>query len=94
MKSRDGDCISQPRVRGTVQMAQKKHKFLWTDEKTGDKFILVSEFPVTRYKSGLRAGDQVRLKSVLIPCKNSRQNFDVVRSNLKNNVTQRVGIPL
>jgi tetratricopeptide (TPR) repeat protein len=47
-------------------MVQKKHKVLMTDEETGDKFILVDEYPVTRYKCGLKAGDQVRLKKDLV----------------------------
>ncbi len=47
-------------------MVQKKHKVLGTDEKRGDKFILVAEYPVTRYKCGLKAGDQVRLKKNLV----------------------------
>ncbi len=47
-------------------MVHKKHKLVMTDEETGDKFILVDEYPVTKYKCGLKAGDQVRLKKDLV----------------------------
>jgi hypothetical protein len=33
---------------------------------TKDKYILVTEYPVTEYKCGLKSGDQVRLKKDLI----------------------------
>jgi hypothetical protein len=33
---------------------------------TKDKLILVTEYPVTEYKCGLKAGDQVRLKKDLV----------------------------
>ena len=33
---------------------------------TKDKFILVTGYPVTEYKCGLKAGDQVRLKKDLV----------------------------
>ncbi len=52
--------------RETVQMVKKKHTYLMTDEKTGDKFILVAEYSVTKYKCGLKAGDRVRLKKDLV----------------------------
>jgi tetratricopeptide (TPR) repeat protein len=43
---------------------EKKHTFL-TDKKTGDRYTIVAEYPITRYKCGLKAGDQVRLKKNL-----------------------------
>jgi hypothetical protein len=33
---------------------------------TKDKFILVTEYPATKYKCGLKAGDEVRLKKDLV----------------------------
>ncbi len=33
---------------------------------TKDKYILVTEYPITEYKCGLKAGDRVRLKKDLI----------------------------
>ena len=38
---------------------------------TTDKYILVTEYPITKYKCGLRAGDRVCLKKDLI-CRDHR----------------------
>lgn len=46
---------------------------------TKDKFIFVSDFPITKYKCGLKAGERVRLKKDLIVTCRNRPTGDVHR---------------
>jgi tetratricopeptide (TPR) repeat protein len=42
-------------------MTNSKCKFI-TEPTTGERYTVISEFPVAEYRCGLKAGDQVRLK--------------------------------